>query len=107
LAGCAWVSARSRSWDAMLLGLVPIFALIVTSRYYASYLALVPLLGAVRGPPESRSRWIVASQLGVWAAFFGSRLLGSSAYEAYSLLNFLLILYFAVLLLLHGRRRVP
>ncbi|MEM7583826.1 MAG: hypothetical protein AAF560_10635, partial [Acidobacteriota bacterium] len=43
LAGCAWVSARSRSWDAMLLGLVPIFALIVTSRYYASYLALVPL----------------------------------------------------------------
>ncbi len=103
LAGFLLVTCRSRPSDAMLLGLIPIFVLVVTSRYYASYLALLPLLGAQRGPPAARSRWLTASQLVVWALFFICQTLGFRTYASYSILNMLLVGFLGVVLVIHWR----
>ena len=93
--GVAW---RCRSWSAQVLGLVPIFALVLTSRYYAAYLALLPLAGGPRGPPEVRARWLAAAQLGVFAAFYAYASGDVGAYAEYSVLNLLLTAFFWVVL---------
>ncbi len=99
-------AGRRRSWDAQLLGLVPIFVLIVTSRYYLSYLALLPLISGRRGPPERRSRWLTAGQLVVLAAFYGYDSRGVDAHAAYGFFNALLAGFFVFLLATCLRRSV-
>ncbi len=101
LAGFLAVAWHSRPRQAMLLALIPIFVLLVTSRYYASYLALLPMSGSRRGPPTTRLRWLTAGQLVVWALFFIYDALGARAYATYSVLNMLLAGFLAVVLVIH------
>ncbi len=93
-----FVARRLRSWSAQMLGLVPIFALVLTSRYYAAYLALLPLAGGPRGPPEARGRRLAAAQLTVFAAFYAHASRNTGAYADYSLLNLLLAVFFVTVL---------
>ena len=92
------VVRRQRSWDAQLLGLVPMFALLVTSRYYWSYLALLPLMGGRRGPPELRSRWLTAGQLLVLAGYYAIDSRGVGTRDAYGMLNAMLAGFFVFVL---------
>ncbi len=91
---------RQRSWNAHFLGMVPAFALLVTSRYYASYLALLPLMGGRRGAPGSRSRWLTAGQLLVLAGFYAAESRGVGTHAAYGVLNALLAGFFLFMLAL-------
>ncbi len=97
---------RQRTWDAQLLGLVPVFALLVTSRYYWSYLALLPLMGGRRGPPEMRSRWLAAGQLVVFAGYYAVDSRGIEPLAAYGVLNVLLagFMIFMLAVCLRGTR---
>lgn len=90
---------RRRPEDALLLGLVVVFALTVSSRYYWSYLALLPLLGNADHPRRAGPRWIAAGQVAVFAAFFAFSRGTTAPYATYWLLNALLTAYFVVLLL--------
>ncbi len=98
------VARRQRSWDAQLLGLVPIFVLVVTSRYYWSYLALLPLISGRRGPPGRRSRWLTAGQLLVLAVFYAYDSRGVGAHAAYGCFNALLAGFFVFWLAMCLRR---
>ncbi len=93
LASFLVAAGRERSWNAQLLALVPIFALLVTSRYYWSYLALLPLTGGRRGPPAVRSRWLGAAQLLIFSVYylFAGRI--DDPYAAYVVLNGALLVY--------------
>ncbi len=95
------VVRRQRTWDAQLLGLVPVFALLVTSRYYWSYLALLPLMGGRRGPPGKRSRWLSAGQLLVLAGYYAVDSRGIGPYAAYGILNVLLAGFFVFMLAMY------
>lgn len=88
-----YVAARQRSWNARLLGLVPIFVVFVTSRYYWAYLALLPLGGGRRGPPRVRARWLSAAQLLVFAGFYTFQTLNSEHYAGYIVFGALLLVY--------------
>jgi len=61
----AWLAAapRRRAPDALLLGLAPLYALAVSSRYYWSYLALLPLLEPEEPP---RRDWPALGQVGLY-----------------------------------------
>ncbi len=98
------VVRRQRTWNAQLLGLVPIFALLVTSRYYGSYLALLPLLGSRNGWEARRSRWLTAGQLLVFAGFYAVESRGVDPRTAYGVLNVLLAGFFIAVLGLCLRR---
>jgi len=87
------VAWRQRSWNARLLGVVPIFTLFVTSRYYWSYLSLLPLVGGRRGPPAARTRWLAGSQLMLFASFYAFELRQSDPYATYIALSALLAVY--------------
>lgn len=105
--GVAW---RLRSGAAQLWGLAPIFAWVLTSRYYAAYLALLPLAGGPRGPPESRARAVAAAQLAVFAVYYAYTSRVEDLYAGYSLLNLLLAAFFAMALtaeLVGSKRRDP
>ena len=91
-----------RSWDAQLMGLVPIFALVVTSRYYWAYLALLPLMGGKRGPPGALG-WLTAGQLLIFAAFYVYKAYSRDPATSYGLLNVLLLGYFVVVLAKRSR----
>ncbi len=107
--GCAFVFVawRQRSWNARLLGLVPIYALFVTSRYYWSYLALMPLAGGRRGPPAARSRWLAGMQLVSFAAFYALLPRLGDPYAAYVLLGALVLVYLVFALAVLSRRQSP
>lgn len=87
------VAWRQRSWNARLLGLVPTFALLVTSRYYWSYLALLPLTGGPRGPPAVRARWLGGAQLLLFAAFYAVDFRDGDPYATYIVFSALLLVY--------------
>ncbi len=98
---------RQRTWDAQLLGLVPAFALLVTSRYYWSYLALLPLMGGRRGPPGLRSRWLTAGQLLVLAGYYAFESRGIGPQAAYGVLNVLLAVFFIFMLAVTRKVKPP
>lgn len=80
---------RRRGAEALLLGLVPFFALLVSSRYYWACLLLIPLLGerAVGG------RWRAAGLAvlgGFWAFYLLDAAIEPARYGAYLLFNTLL-----------------
>lgn len=100
----AW---HQRSWNARLLGLVPIFALLVTSRYYWSYLSLLPLAGGPRGPPAVRTRWLAGTQLLLFAAFYGFELRNNDNYATYVVLGALLTVYLVFALSALAPRAAP
>ncbi len=86
----AW---RQRSWSAQLLGLLPTYLLLVISRYYWSYLALLPLAGGRRGPPAIRARWLAGAQLLVFAAVYGFQSQRPGHYAEYIIFGMLLLVY--------------
>ncbi len=115
-----WFGAVHRRFgtEALLLGLVPFFALLVSSRYYWACLLLVPLAprGRVRGRSFSTESWRAA---GAVLAGFGSFYLcaliyGMRRYGEYLLFDLLLLVAFATWsaylirreLLYSSRRRV-
>jgi hypothetical protein len=103
----AFVAWHQRSWNARLLGLAPIFAVFVASRYYWSYLSLLPLLGGRRGPPEVRGRWLAGSQLLLFAVFYALELRNQDHYALYVFLSALVgfyLLFVLVALLPHKTR---
>jgi len=98
LGGWLIVMRRQAPWRAQLLGLAPIFAWLVTSRYYWSYLSLLPLAGDRRAPPPATGRWIAGGQLFVYALFWAYTVRHGDGYPAYVHFNLLLLAYlFAVL----------
>ncbi len=100
------VAWRRRSWNARLLGLVPTFALLVTSRYYWSYLALLPLAGGRRGPPAVRARWLGGAQLLLFAAFYAFESRNDDPYAGYFVFSALLLVYWVFVLAALARRRI-
>ncbi|MDY7095564.1 MAG: glycosyltransferase 87 family protein [Acidobacteriota bacterium] len=100
-----WVIRRRRSADGQLLGLVPFFSLTVSSRYYWSYLAMLPLLGQRAGPegseerPRELQRWVSAGQVAVFAGFYLYSQRVPDRYAAYWWLNLLLLVFLLTLLL--------
>lgn len=99
-----WVIRRRRSADGQLLGLVPFFGLTVSSRYYWSYLALLPLLGQRAGPDGAGEasgklqRWVSAGQVAVFAGFYLYSLRVPDRYAAYWWLNLLLLMFLLAVL---------
>ena len=87
------VARKQTPWDAQILGLVPVFALLVTSRYYWSYLALIPLVGWRRGPPLNNARRLGAGQLALFATFYLYDALGGGTYSTYVVFNISLAAY--------------
>lgn len=100
----AWLAAalRRNTSDALLLGLAPLFALAVSSRYYWSYLALLPLL-----EPDERSRadWPALGQVGLYGVVSLYELLRDpKPYALYMVFNLGLGLLLLGLLALYLRR---
>jgi hypothetical protein len=107
----AWLGAvaRRRGVAALLLGLVPFFALLVSSRYYWACLLLVPLTGswgrraaAGSAQPSGLARAVVnprALAVGVLALFslfyLADALAEPSRYASYLLFNGLLLVALA------------
>lgn len=103
LIGAAAVLRRSVP-DALLLGLVPLFALAVSSRYYWSCLSLLPLLARAGPSGRSRMEWLTLGQAALYGLYSLYELYRSEPYAAYSVFNFLLALFLAGLLALYLRR---
>jgi hypothetical protein len=97
LALWALALVRRRGHTALLLGLLPVFALSVSSRYYWACLALVPLaVGNGAGTPRHRRRLVLtAAQAALFAAFYLLYLRLDDRYAAYLLFDLLLTLYLA------------
>jgi hypothetical protein len=102
-----YVGWHQRSWNARLLGLGPIFALFVASRYYWSYLSLLPLVGGRRGPPEVRARWIAGAQLLLFAGFYAFELRTGDPYAQYVVFSGLLAVYLVFVLVASAPQRAP
>lgn len=95
--------------DAMLLGLVPLFVLAVSSRYYWAYLVLLPLLAQPGPAARRRTRWLAAGQAAIYGAYAIVVLRRDAqgldeAFAAYSVLNLLLYVFFVALLGSYLRR---
>lgn len=87
-------AVRRRAWEAQILGQVPVFALLVLSRYYHGPLALLPLVGR---RPAARRR-IAAGQLAVFGGYYACRLAEVNWHATYALTNVLLAAYLAFVL---------
>ncbi|MFQ5525910.1 MAG: hypothetical protein ACE5GX_06565 [Thermoanaerobaculia bacterium] len=98
IVGFLLVVRRRRPEEALLLGLVPVFAVTVSSRYYWSYLALLPLLGGRRGALADDPRWLGGAQLLVFAGYYLYDSLHGDPYSAYIVLNLLFLVYFVFIL---------
>ena len=94
---CLPVLRKAQAPGALALGMIPVFALTVVSRYYFGLLALLPLLTPQR-------RWPVAAQLVPFVAYYTIAQTSADQHTAYVLLNGLLALYFLVLLVALGLR---
>jgi hypothetical protein len=88
---------RRRRMEALLLGMIPIFALVVASRYYWAFLALLPCLQAI-GPPGARRVGLLAlAQAAIFAVYYLHEGLGDpSPYVAYTALNGMLMILFGI-----------
>jgi hypothetical protein len=78
------VAWRSRSWQSQTLAMVPAFALLVMSRYYSSFLILIPLTAARRSATE---RFLAAGQLATCAAYYLARVADFGRFASYGVLN--------------------
>jgi hypothetical protein len=99
------VSRRTRA-DALLLGLVPIFVLVVASRYYWALFALQPCLSAAGAAGRRRIALLVAGQGLLFAVHRCAALSGAEAYATYSIFNGLLALLLIAWMAHHIRRDV-
>lgn len=81
--------------DALLIGMIPVFALLVLSRYYFAILCLLPLLQAVA--PRWRSG-VIVGQLLIFAVFQLLASAGASWHLQYTALNVMLTIYFFAIL---------
>lgn len=83
--------------DALLLGVVPFFALAISSRYYLSCVALLPLLASAGARFDRRARAVTGLQI-VTLVIAGLYSLGTrDAFARYSVLNLLLLAFFVLL----------
>jgi len=87
--------------DALLWGLIPLFILAVSSRYYWAYLALLPLLARPGPPGRRRGRGTDVAQAAVYLGYALYALRDVERYAAYSVFNLLLALFFLLFLGLH------
>ncbi|MCB1035461.1 MAG: hypothetical protein KDD47_16680, partial [Acidobacteria bacterium] len=87
---------RRRDHRALLLGLIPLFLLTVSSRYYWSCLALVPLAGF--GESTLQRRRLDLTQGLLFGAYYLFAFLRPDRYGAYSFLNLLLVAFLGLLL---------
>ncbi len=104
LAALVAVMMTRNELDALLLGTIAVFALLVLSRYYFAGLALFPLIAARR---QLTQRLISGGQLIVFAAFYWLAERLPDQHTAYASLNSLLIIYFFVVLASLWREREP
>jgi len=88
LAASTW----RRTWDAQILGLLAIFALLVLSRYYYGVLALTPLMSVGGG---LRRHLLAGGQVAAFLLYALAVNGGADWHSAYTLLNVLLAIYFA------------
>lgn len=104
------VVCRRSFYEAVMLGLVPFYVLVVSSRYYWSYLALLPLLtGIGKGSPH-RHTIINLSQLLLYWSFYAFLIMRQESYPSYVVFNLLLAVLLIVLLRLYfirGEEPVP
>ncbi len=94
---------RRRDRQALLLGLIPLFLLTVSSRYYWSCLALLPLAGLGLGRRQRRTLNLAQGLL--FAAYYLFAFFRPDRYGAYSVLNLLLILFLGLVLTYELRRQ--
>ena len=80
---------RRDELDSLLLGVIPLFALMVLSRYYFGVLALLPWIAT----DDRRRRAITASQLGAFLGYYLALAAGADQHSAYAVLNGLLALH--------------
>jgi hypothetical protein len=93
------LAVRRRSIpDAFLFGLLPFFALAVSSRYYWSYLVLLPLLARPGPQGRRRVRTLDVAQAAVYLLYYSYVLRQGDPYAAYSIFNLLLAAFFLILL---------
>ncbi len=86
------VGRRVRTGDAWILGQIPVFALLVLSRYYHSFLATFALMGrGRRAPLETRA--IVALQLMVFGGYSMIEMTGGEHHPSYVAINGMLVLF--------------
>lgn len=111
-----WAAAtwRRNVPDALLLGLAPMFVLTVSSRYYWSCLALLPLLARPGPAGLRRLRWLTGVQAMLLAGLAAGELRGLSGFSLYSLFDLLLAAFLGIVLLTYlvfdlrvWRRRHP
>ncbi len=98
-----WLAAtalRRGRGDALLLGMVPLFALTVASRYYWAILAL---FGAWSRPEPRRG--LIAGQLAIFAGFSLLWGLAPDRWAAYNLTNLALTVLFIWLVVTQSRRQ--
>ena len=100
--GTLAISYRARLGDAWILGQIPVFALLVLSRYYHSFLATLGFLGRGRHAPLE-TRAIVALQLLVFGGFSAVELGGAEHYSSYVAINGFLAVFFVLTLVLASR----
>lgn len=95
-----WLGAlwRRKVPDAFLLGVVPFFVLTVSSRYYWSCLALLPLLATAGPMGRWRPRLVTAFQLAALVAVSLYSLRAPNEFALYSVFNLVLIVFFVALL---------
>lgn len=105
---------RRNPGDAFLLGLVPFFALTVSSRYYWACLALLPLLARPGPAGRRRGRILLSSQAGLLVILALAGLRGLEGFSFYSFFDLLLALFWVVVLAVYlvgdlrvWRRRRP
>ncbi len=106
LLGYVLVLGRRKGVDALLFGLVPLFALVVASRYYWACLALLPCLAAPGPEGTRRARLLAVSQAVLYGLYYVFFLFQSGRYESYSVFNGLLAVLLVVWLGLYLRRDV-
>lgn len=89
---------RRRRQDALLLGLVPLFLLTASSRYYWACLALLPLMSRVGLGGRKRVDRLNLAQAGLYGGFYLFTWLQPDRYASYSFFNLLMIFFLALLL---------
>lgn len=84
------VTWRRNVPDAFIFGLVPLFVLVTSSRYYWACLALLPLLARAGPRGRSKGRFVDAAQASLYGLYFLWTLQTQDRFAAYSIFNLLL-----------------
>jgi hypothetical protein len=88
------VAWRSRPIDALILGMIVVFSVLVLSRYYYGMLVLIPLIART----HREALLLTGLQIMVFAAGYALLTFGAHRHMQYVALNIGLALYFAYLL---------